>query len=62
MSETIEHTYDPKVNLPEWAQNDSNIVAYAKMNYEFRCQVWDADTAQMRRFLEAQAERWVMGE
>lgn len=54
-TQTIPAKFDRK--LPAWARNNSAVVARCETNYAFRCDVFAATTAQMKRLLTKTAER-----
>lgn len=56
MTETINTTFDPS-DLPAWAQKDADVVERSKSNLAFRCDVYDAQTAQRRRQLTVETRR-----
>lgn len=54
-AETINTKFDPAV-LPKWAQNDPAVVAKCERDLAYRCNVCDAKTTQMKKFLKSQAK------
>jgi hypothetical protein len=59
-SKTINTKFE-KSALPRWAQRDQNVVELCKNSLSFRCDVFAAKTAAMKRFLKQEAAR-MMGE
>lgn len=48
MTETIVIKFDESV-LPDWAQRNKNVVALCKNSLEFRCEVFRAKSAALKR-------------
>lgn len=57
MSKTIAIKFDPD-SLPRWAQNDPQVVLGCKHSLSFRADVCSATTAQMKRHLKREAQRF----
>jgi hypothetical protein len=55
-TQTIPAKFD-RNTLPAWARNNSAVAARCEKDYAFRCDVFAASTAQMKRTLIKTAER-----
>lgn len=58
MTRTIEATFK-RSDLPEWAQNDSDIYERCLSDLAFRAAVFDAETPQRRRQLQKESHRFM---
>lgn len=54
-TKTIETKFDPK-SLPRWTRNHPAVIARCERDYSYRCNVYAANTAQMKKFLIKTAE------
>lgn len=58
MDKVLQRTVGKSFNrndLPRWARNDENVVVLCERDLGFRCNVFDAKTAQYKRLLKRQA-------
>ena len=55
MTTTIVIKFDASA-LPKWAQKNQDVVELCKRDLAYRCNVYNAKTAQMKRLLTKQAE------
>lgn len=59
-AETISKNFERDVlpTLPRWARNDPKVVLGCKYSLSFRCDVFAAKTAQAKRQLKREAQRF----